>query len=86
MLCSNHYVDKEKDYMDALLSMMFDEEYLTDIINRWFFHIRNFNKENVIQHYNITTSNITEEERYLTCMTPNGLINGKYESRCYVNS
>ena len=77
---------RKKYYMDGLLFMMFDEEYLTDIINRWFFHIWNFNKENVIQHYNITISNITEEERYLTRMTPNGLINGKYESICSVNS
>ena len=65
--------------MDGLLSIIFDEAYLTNRTNQWFYHIQNFNKEHIIQPYNVTKSNIPEEEWYISYMTPTGFINGQDE-------
>ena len=48
--------------------------------------ISNFNNKHIIQCYNETISNIPEEPRYKSSMTPTGFINGQYESRCCFNS
>ena len=53
MLRTYHYI-KEWKYLDGVLSIMFDEKYLKNITNQWFHHILNFNKEHIIQCYNIT--------------------------------
>ena len=86
MLRTHHYVDKKLGYLDGLLTIMFDESELMNRKNKWFFHILDLNKEHIIQPYNITISNIPEEERYISCMTPNGFSNGQYESIYYINS
>ena len=57
-----------------------------NITNKWFFNIQDFSKEHIIHPYNVTISNIPEEEQLISCMTPTGFINGQDESRCYVNS
>ena len=49
-------------YLDGLLSIMFEEEEPMNSKNQWFFHIRDFNKEHVIQPYKVTISNTPEEE------------------------
>ena len=46
----------------------------------------NFNKEHIIQCNNKTISDIPEEPRVISSMTPTGLINGQDDSICYVNS
>ena len=77
---------KKLDYLDGLLSIIFYEEYHTNRTNKWLFQILDFNKEHIIQPYNINISYIHEEEQFISCMTPAVFINGQYESRCYVNS
>ena len=62
--------------MDGLLYIMM----LMNRKNKWFLHIHEFNKEKFILPSNITISNISEEGRYTTFMTPTGFITGQYES------
>ena len=85
-LRSHHYVEKKLHYLNALLSIISEKEGPMNRKNQWFFHIREFNKEYIIQPYNVTISNIPEEEQFLTCMEPAGSINDQDESMYYVNS
>ena len=63
MLLTHHYSDnKLLDYLDGLLSIMFDESDLINRTNQWFYNIRDFNKEHIIQISNVTIYNIPEEE------------------------
>ena len=73
------------NHQDGLISIIVEEEESTNRLNKWFFHIYDFNKEYLILLYNVTISNIYKEERYITCMPPNVLINSQDESTCYVN-
>ena len=36
------------NYLDGLLSIILDQEELINRTNKWFFHIRDFDKEHVI--------------------------------------
>ena len=45
-----------------------------------------FNNTHIIKSNIQHVSNIPEEERFISSMTPIGFRNGQYESRCYVNS
>ena len=69
-----------------MLSLIVDEVDLKNRTNQWLDHIINFNKEHFIQSYNVTESNLPEEEHYISGMIPTGFINGQYESIFYVNS
>ena len=63
MLRLHHHVkNKRLHYLDGLLSIMCDEEDRRNRKNQWFFHIRNVDKEHIIQPYNVTISNLPEEE------------------------
>ena len=46
----------------------------------------NFNNTHIMKSNIQPISNITEEERFISSMTPIGFRNGQDESRCYVNS
>ena len=72
--------------MGGLSSIIVDEEDLKNRTNQQINAIINFNNEHILMGYNVTQSNIAEEEQYISCMTPTGLINGQDKSRCYVNS
>ena len=65
-------------YIDEVDSENKRNQFINDIINS--------NNKHIIQCYNKTISNIPEEQRYISSMTPTGFINGKDESRCYVKS
>ena len=67
--------------MDCLLSRIFDKANLKTRTNQWFYHIQNFLKEHIILVSNINQSDIHEEERYISFMTPTGFINFQEESR-----
>ena len=69
-----------------MLSIDIDEADLEKKTNQFINYIRNFNNKNISQCYNKTISNIPEEPRCISSMTPTGFINGQDESRCYVNS
>ena len=47
--------------------------------------LANFNYKHIIQCNNKPISNIPEEPRYISSMTPIGFRNGQDESICYVN-
>ena len=86
MLCSHNYVERQwLNYMDGLLSIMIYEEEIITRTYQWLFNIQDLNKEHVILPYNVNIYNIPEEEKFITCMTPTGFINGHDESICYVN-
>ena len=72
-------------YLGGLLSIMVDEGDLENRTKQWINYIILFNNEQLIQRYNINQSNIPEESRYISCLTPTGFINGQDESRCDVN-
>ena len=53
------------------------EQFINDKID--------FNKTHIIKSNIQHVSNIPEEERFISSMTPIGFRNGQDESRCYVN-
>ena len=68
-----------------MLSIDIDESYIEKKTNQFINDISDFNNKHIIQCYKKTISNITEEPHYISSMTQTGFIDGKYESRCYVN-
>ena len=66
--------------------MIIDKADIENRTKQFINDIKNFNKEHIIQCYSENQSNIPEEPCYISSMTPTGFINGKDESRCYVNS
>ena len=72
--------------MSRILSIDNDEADLENKTNRFINYITGFNNEHIIQCNNKPLSNINEEPRYISSMTPTGFMNGQDESRCYVNS
>ena len=87
-LRSHHFMKKMKlwKYLGGLLSIIFDEEDLKNITKQWINDMSIFNNEHIIQRYNILQSNIPEEPRHISCMTPTRFVNSQNESRRYVNS
>ena len=73
-------------YIDGLLSIIIDEEYLENRKKHWINDSSTFNNEHIIQRYNIPQSNIHQKPHFISCMKPTGFINCQDESRCYVNS
>ena len=69
-----------------MLSIDIDESSIEKKKNQFINDISNFNNKHIIECYNKTISNIPEEPRYISPMTPNVFINGQDESRCYFNS
>ena len=71
-LRSHHFIEKEKlrKYISGLLSIVIDESDLEEITNQFINYIINFNNEHIIQCYNEIKSNIPEEPRYISSMTP----------------
>ena len=54
-------------------------------IDQFINDISDFNNKNIIQCNNKPMSNIPEEPRYISYMTPNVFRNGQDESRFYIN-
>ena len=71
--------------MGGLSSIIVDEADIEIRTKQWINDISIFNNEHIIQHYNIPKSNLPEEPRCISCITPTGFINGKDEPICYVN-
>ena len=87
-LRSHNCIEKEtcRKYLSGILSIDNDEANIEKKTNHFISCIRVFNNEHIIQYNNKPISNIPEESRYISSMTPTGLINGQDESRCYANS
>ena len=76
----------EEKFLSGILSIDNDESYLGKKTNQFINYISDFNNKRIIQCNNKHISNIPEEPRYISYMTPIGFSNGQDESRCYVNS
>ena len=83
-----HFIEKEKlrKYLSGILSIDNDKADLEKKINQFINGIRDFNNKHIIHFNNKPISNIPEEPRYISSMTPIGFMNGQDESRYYVNS
>ena len=77
-LRTNHFIEKRKlrKYIGGLLSIIIDESDIENRKNQLINDIINLNNEHIIQCYNVTQSNVPEETRYISSMTPTGFING----------
>ena len=75
---THHYIEKNKiwKYLDRLISIIFDEADIMNSKTQWFYHVLNFNKEYIIHPYHVNKDIISEEERYISFMTPTLLSNG----------
>ena len=69
-----------------MLYIDIDEADLEKKRNRFINDISDFNNKHIIQCYNVTISNISEEPCYLSSMTPTSFIHSLYQSIYYVNS
>ena len=87
-LRSHHYIEREKlrKYLSGVLSIDNDEADLGNKTNQFINDISNFNNKHIIQCNNKPISNIPEEPRYISSMTPTGFRNGQDKSICYVIS
>ena len=87
-LCLHHYIEREKlrKYLSGVLSIDNDEADLGKKTNKFINDISDFNNKHIIQCNNKPLSNIPEEPRYISSMTPIGFMNGQDKSICYDNS
>ena len=68
-----------------MLSIYIHEAYIENKTGQFINDISDFNNKHIIHCYNKTISNINEEPRFISYMTPTGFINGEVGSRYYVN-
>ena len=84
----HHFIEKEKlrKYLSGILSIDNDDADLENKTNQLINNISDFNNKHIIQFNKKPISNIPEETRYISSITPIGFMNGQDESKCYVNS
>ena len=83
---TSDYKIKPWKYLGGLLSIIVDGSDIKNRTKQWINDISVFNNKHIIQYYNISKSNISEEPCYISCITTTGFVNGQDESRWYVNS
>ena len=81
ILRSYHFIEKDqlRKYLSGILSIDNDEPDWEKKRNQFINDISDFNINHIIQCNNEPISNIPEEPRYVSSMTPTGFINGKYD-------
>ena len=86
-LRSHHYIEIEKlrKYLSGILYIENDKADLGKNMDQFINDKSDFNNTHIIKSNIQPVSNIPEEERFISSMTPIGFRNGQYESRCYVN-
>ena len=72
--------------MSGILSIDNGEADIGNKINQLINDISDFNNKHIMQCNNKPISNIPEEPRNISSMTPIGFSSGRYESIYYVNS
>ena len=87
-LCSHHYIENEKlrKSLSGILYIENDKANLGKKMDQFINDKSDFNNTHIIKSNIQRISNIPEEERCISSMTPIGFRNGQDESRCYVNS
>ena len=87
-LRSHHYIEIEKlvKYISGVLYIESDKADLGKKMDQFINDKSEFDNTHIIKSNIQHVSNIPEEERFVSSMTPIGFRNGQYESRFYVNS
>ena len=85
-ICSHHYIEREKlrKYLSGNLSIENDEAYLGKKTNHSINDEVGYNNKHIIRCNIHPISNLPEEPRFISFMTPIGFKSGQDESRCYV--
>ena len=71
-MCSHHFIENETlgKYLSGISSIDMDAADLEKKINQFINDISDFNNKHTIQCHNKTISNLPEEPRYISSMTP----------------
>ena len=87
-LHSHHYIEIEKlrKYLSGILYIENDKADLGKNMDQFINDKSDFDNTHFIKSNIQPVSNIREEERFISSMTPIEFRNGQDESRCYVNS
>ena len=87
-LRSHHYIEIEKlrKYISGILHIENNKADLEKKVDEFINDKSDFNKTHIIKSNILPVSNIPEEERFISSMTPIGFRNDQDESRYYVNS
>ena len=75
-----------RKYLSDILYIENDKVDLGKSMDQFINDKSNFNNTHIIKSNIKPVSNIPEEERFISSITPIGFRNGQDESRCYVNS
>ena len=83
----HHFIENEKlgKYLSVILSIENDKADLGKKMDQFINNKSHFNNTHIIKSIIQPVSNIREEERLISSMTPIVFKNGQDESRCYVN-
>ena len=87
-LLLHHYIEIKKlgKYISGILYIENDKAYIGINMDQFINNKSDFNNTHIIKSNIQPVSNIPEEERFISSITPIGFKNGQDESRCYVNS
>ena len=87
-LRSRHYIWIEKSikYLYGISHIENTKAYLEKRVEKFINDKSDFNNTHIIKSNILPVSNVPEEERFISSMTPIGFRNDQDESRCYVNS
>ena len=87
-LRSHHYIGIEKfgKYLYGISHIEKTKAYLEKKLDELINDKSEFNNTHIIESKIISVSNVPEEERFISSMTPIIFRNDQDESRCYVNS
>ena len=86
-LRSHHYIEIEKlgKYISGILHIKNTKADLEKKVDEFINDKSECNNTHIIKSNILPVSNIPEEERFISSMTPIGFRNDQDESRCYVN-
>ena len=87
-LRSHHYIEIEKlrKYLYGITLIEITQADLEKKFNEFINDKIDFNNTHIIKSNIKPVTNVTEEARFISSMTPIGFRNDQDESRCYVNS
>ena len=86
-LRSHHYIGIEiwRNYMNGITLIESTQADLDKMVDEFINHKIDFNTTPIITSVIQQLSNVPEEARFISSMTPTGFRNDQYESICYVN-
>ena len=87
-LRSHHYIGIEiwRKYLNGIILIESTKADLEKKVDKFINHKIDFNTTHIIKSNIQPVTNVPEEARFISSMTPTGFRNDQDESRCYVNS